>query len=82
MYSPNWALCIIGNIITQYIDSINFNENGSKGIVFHKQIIMKQLLIYIYRKHLSLLLKVYNLALYHGQVNNFVTSMTQLRRNT
>lgn len=49
-----------------YIDGISNNFNvqssplGSRVIVFHNQIIIKQIkLLCIYRKHLSLLLRVY-----------------------
>lgn len=48
-----------------YIDSISNNFNvqssqlGSRVIVFHNQIIIKQVKLLVYRKHLSLLLRVY-----------------------
>lgn len=49
----------------KYIDSISNNLNvqssqlGSRVIVFHNQIIIKQVKLLVYRKHLSLLLRVY-----------------------
>lgn len=46
--------------------SINFNVYFLKDIEFKKEIIKKN--SYIYEKHLSLLLNIYNLTLYLGQV--------------
>lgn len=67
------ALCIIRNIIKQHIDSISINFNvhvyGSRAIVFHNQIIIKQILFFFFISKACLLSK--HLTLYHGQVINF-----------